>query len=163
MGFEGPPKMPPLPPKAPVAEKPPEQVVQQETPAVEVQQEVALEPTQETPQEEIATPVEPNPLESGGEYAGYSEAGMLEDKKNEAELSQLLDVYSRQLSGTERDYFASNDPETMKRGAKIVEEIRQSLDKQLQGTKMKNVKEYSTIYFDKFYKKYSELLLKGTV
>lgn len=135
MGFEG-----PVPPKA---EKP-------------------VEPA---PQPEVAAPVAEDQLDPrgpGGEYNGYSEAGMAEDKKNEAELGQLLDSYAQDLSGIERGYFASNSPEKMKRGAQIVEEIRQSLDRKLGGTPMKGAKEYGTLYHDKFYAKYSELLLRGT-
>lgn len=89
MGFEGPPARPPIPPKA---EKPPEPVVQPETPVAEVQQEVAPDAVQETIPTEVAeVPVAEAPMaESPQEVAQQPATEQTAEKTaEEVELEQL--------------------------------------------------------------------------
>ncbi len=126
--------------------------VQPEAPAVEASQEAP-----------VAT--ESGPLGPDGEYNGYSEAGMLEDKKNEGELVQLLDSYSKNLDGIEERYFSGNNPGDIKRGVAQIKALREELDRHLEGPRahLKNAKNHNSLYLDTFLKKYHRLLFKYEV
>ncbi len=103
-----------------------------------------------------------NPLGVGGEYEGYSEEGMKEDLENAKQLSTLVDRYSENLKELEKNYFISTSPEVARNGLSMIEQLKISLDENIDNGKFKSVKERSTIY-QKFLKKYSELKLKGEI
>ncbi len=107
MGFEGIPARPPIPPKA---EKPPEPVVQPETPMAEVSQEIAPEEAQETATTEAAeVPLADAPVTESSQPAAEAvekTAEEIELEKLNAELQAHIGAY-RELMAQDQAITAS--------------------------------------------------------